>query len=79
LPPPFRPAGNTWSRAGTTWPFSIEAAPDVSAQVVGGLDPEQFPHVVRIITHVMQSGRVEDFEFGLDLVLDGPEARLNGR
>ncbi|MFI5728680.1 TetR/AcrR family transcriptional regulator C-terminal domain-containing protein [Kribbella sp. NPDC051587] len=60
-------------------PFSIEAAPDVSAQVVGGLDPEQFPHVVRIITHVMQSGRVEDFEFGLDLVLDGLEAKLNGR
>ncbi|MFB6718854.1 TetR/AcrR family transcriptional regulator C-terminal domain-containing protein [Kribbella sp. NPDC056345] len=60
-------------------PFAVEAAPDVSAQVVTGLDPEQFPHVTRVITHVMQSGRVEDFEFGLDLVLDGLEAKLTGR
>ncbi|GAA0591145.1 TetR family transcriptional regulator [Kribbella sandramycini] len=59
-------------------PFAIEAAPDVSAQVVSGLDPEQFPHVVRIISHVMQSGRVEDFEYGLDIVLDGLERKLSG-
>jgi hypothetical protein len=27
---------------------------------------------------VMRSGRVEDFEYGLDLILDGLEAGLNG-
>jgi hypothetical protein len=43
---------------------------------LGQLSAEEFPHVVEIITHVMQSGRVEDFEFGLDLLLDGLERHL---
>ena len=57
-------------------PFEAEEAPQVSADVLGGLSAEQFPHVVEIITHVMRSGRVEDFEFGLDLILDGLERVL---
>jgi hypothetical protein len=44
--------------------------------VLGQLSAQEFPHVVEIITHVMQSGRVEDFEFGLDLLLDGLERNL---
>jgi AcrR family transcriptional regulator len=57
-------------------PFEAEEAPRVSAEVLGQLSAEEFPHVVEIITHVMQSGRVEDFEFGLELLLDGLERNL---
>ena len=58
-------------------PFSAEEAPQVSADVIGTLDAAQFPHVVEVISHVMRSGRVEDFTFGLDLILDGLQRRLD--
>ena len=54
-------------------PFEADEAPQVSADVLGQLSADEFPHVVEVITHVMASGRVEDFEFGLDLILDGLE------
>jgi AcrR family transcriptional regulator len=57
-------------------PFDAEEAPQVSADVLGQLDGGQYPHVVETISHVMTSGRVEDFEFGLDLILDGLERLL---
>jgi Tetracyclin repressor-like, C-terminal domain len=57
-------------------PFEADEAPRVSAEVLGQLDATEYPHVVEIISHVMQSGRVEDFEFGLDLILDGLERTL---
>jgi hypothetical protein len=37
----------------------------------------EYPHVAEVITHVMQAGRAEDFEFGLGLILDGLERILN--
>ena len=49
----------------------------MSAEVLGQLSAGEFPHVVEIITHVMQSGRVEDFDFGLDLILDGLQRKLD--
>jgi AcrR family transcriptional regulator len=58
-------------------PFAADEASQVSADVVGTLDAEQFPHVVEVISHVMRSGRVEDFTFGLDLILDGLQRELN--
>ena len=57
-------------------PFEADEAPQVSADVLGQLSADKYPHVVEIITHVMASGRVEDFEFGLDLILDGLERIL---
>ncbi len=57
-------------------PFEPDEAPQVSADVLGQLDMAAYPHVVETITHVMQSGRLEDFEFGLDLILDGLERML---
>jgi hypothetical protein len=51
----------------------------VSADVLGDLDAESYPHVVEVIGHVMRSGREEDFEYGLDLILDGLEKKLNRR
>ncbi|MFI6833683.1 MULTISPECIES: TetR/AcrR family transcriptional regulator C-terminal domain-containing protein [unclassified Kribbella] len=59
-------------------PFAADDASRVSADVLPGLSAEEFPHVVEVIGHVMRSGRVEDFEYGLDLILDGLEAGLNG-
>jgi AcrR family transcriptional regulator len=59
-------------------PFAADEASRVSADVLPGLSAEEFPHVVDVIGHVMRSGRVEDFEYGLDLILDGLEAGLNG-
>jgi AcrR family transcriptional regulator len=58
-------------------PFEAQEAPQVSADVLGQLSTTEYPHVVEVITHVMQSGREEDFEFGLDLILDGLERILD--
>jgi AcrR family transcriptional regulator len=60
-------------------PFEADQAAQVSADVLGTLSAEEFPHVVEVISHVMAHGRVEDFEFGLDLVLDGLERTLLAR
>lgn len=60
-------------------PFEADAAPQVSAEVLGQLSADQFPHVTEVIGHVMVSGRREDFTFGLDLILDGLERSLNGQ
>ncbi len=57
-------------------PFDVNDAPQVSAEVLGQLPAERFPYVVEVITEVMHSGREEDFEFGLDLILDGLQRRI---
>jgi len=54
-------------------PFEAEDASRVSADVLGKLSAGQFPHVVEVITQIMQTGRREEFTFGLDLILDGLE------
>ncbi len=58
-------------------PFEAEEARQVSAGVLGQLNADDYPHVVEVITEVMQSGREEDFEFGLDLILDGLQRTLD--
>lgn len=58
-------------------PFEAEEAPQVSAGVLGQLSADQYPHVVEVITEVMRSGREENFEFGLDLILDGLQRSLD--
>ena len=57
-------------------PFEAEEAQQVSASVLAQLPADQFPHVVEVITEIMRSGRTEDFEFGLDLILDGLQQTL---
>jgi Tetracyclin repressor-like, C-terminal domain len=59
-------------------PFGVEETQNVSASVLGQIPAEQYPYVFEVITRIMQTGRDEDFEFGLDLVLDGLE-RIAGR
>jgi AcrR family transcriptional regulator len=58
-------------------PFAADEAPHVSADILPTLSAEQYPHVVEVISHVMRSGRVEDFTFGLDLILDGLQRTLD--
>jgi AcrR family transcriptional regulator len=57
-------------------PFEVEEAQQVSADVLGRIPADEFPHVVEVISEIMRTGRVESFEFGLDLILDGLETRL---
>jgi AcrR family transcriptional regulator len=59
-------------------PFEVEDTQQVSADVLGQIPADEFPHVVEVITAIMQSGREENFEYGLDLILDGLERALDG-
>ena len=58
-------------------PFHVSETQRVSADVLTQLPADQFPHVAEVINEVMQLGRKEDFEFGLDLILDGLERTLD--
>ena len=58
-------------------PFGVEETQQVSADVLGQLPAHEYPHVVEVITEIMRSGREEDFELGLDLILDGLERTLD--
>ncbi|MGH3330045.1 MAG: TetR/AcrR family transcriptional regulator C-terminal domain-containing protein [Nocardioidaceae bacterium] len=58
-------------------PFEAREARQVSADVLGQLPADEYPHVVEVITEIMQTGREEDFELGLDLILDGLERTLD--
>lgn len=60
-----------------TLPFGVEETQQVSADVLGQLPADEFPHVVEVITRIMRTGREEDFEFGLELILDGLERTLD--
>ena len=57
-------------------PFDSADNAQVSADVLHMFDPAEFPYVVETVTEISQSGRVEHFEFGLDLILDGLERAL---
>ena len=58
-------------------PFDAADNQQVSADSLSLFDPADFPHVVEVVTKISQTGRVEDFEFGLDLILDGLERTLD--
>ncbi len=57
-------------------PFAVEESSAVSASVLPQIPVDEFPYVVEVLGHVMAQGRREDFEFGLDLILDGLEGTL---
>jgi AcrR family transcriptional regulator len=58
-------------------PFDVSETQQVSADVLGQLPADEYPYVVEVITEIMQSGREENFELGLDLILDGLERTLD--
>jgi AcrR family transcriptional regulator len=59
-----------------TLPFDVDQAQQVSDATLASFDADAFPHLVQVMTEVAMHGRVEDFDFGLDLILEGLERRL---
>ena len=57
-------------------PFEVDESPPSRPRSCRRSRPVEFPHVVEVIGEIMAHGRREDFEFGLDLILDGLERRL---
>jgi hypothetical protein len=60
------------------WPFPADEAPQTAAALAESLPAEIYPNVASVVEFVMtsQPGELVDFEFGLDLLLDGLERRL---
>jgi AcrR family transcriptional regulator len=61
------------------WPFDDEDVPEVAAAFARGLPASEYPNLLAMAEMVMAAPRgvPVDFEFGLDLILDGLE-RLRG-
>jgi len=60
-------------------PFDEASAPELAEAMVAGFAGAQYPHLVEMaVEHVMVPGYDfgDEFEFGLDLILDGLAARL---
>jgi AcrR family transcriptional regulator len=57
------------------WPFDVEDAPEVAATFARGLPAGEYPNLVAIaeMAATAPHGVPVDFEFGLDLILDGLE------
>ena len=59
------------------WPFPVEAAPERAAAYAADL-PDEYPNMAAMVAFVAttQPGTILEFEFGLDLLLDGLERLL---
>lgn len=60
-------------------PFDPETAPDVAEAILARFPSEEYPYLAELTTeHVLQPGYDygNEFEFGLDLILDGLERLL---
>jgi AcrR family transcriptional regulator len=57
------------------WPFDVENAPEMAATFARGLPAGEYPNLVAMAEMVSTAPRgvPVDFEFGLDLILDGLE------
>ena len=62
-----------------SWPFDAEDSAEVAAALIAQLPPGAYPNLVAMAEPVVETGRMPiDFEFGLDLILDGLERHLAG-
>jgi AcrR family transcriptional regulator len=59
------------------WAFPVEAAPEMAAALAADL-PAEYPDMAAMVAFVAttQPGTILEFEFGLDLILDGLERLL---
>ena len=57
------------------WPFDVEDAPEAAASFARGLPAGDYPNLLAMAEMVTTAPRgvPVDFEFGLDLILDGLE------
>ena len=62
----------------TTLPFGTPEEMEVAASMLHGSSPDEYPHLRQIATELLAGGfaYADEFEFGLDLILDGLEARM---
>ena len=60
------------------WPFPSDEAPEMAAALAGDLPTDTYPNVASMLGFVTTTrpGSLVDFEYGLDLLLDGLERRL---
>jgi AcrR family transcriptional regulator len=60
------------------WPFAVENAPEVAATFARGLPEGEYPNLLAMaeMATTTPGGVPVDFEFGLDLILDGLERAL---
>ena len=61
-------------------PFDSETAPEVADAIMAQFPPDAYPYLAELtIEHVLQPGYDygDEFEWGLDLILDGLERQLN--
>jgi AcrR family transcriptional regulator len=60
-----------------SWPFDAEDSADVAVAMARQLPADRYPNIVAMAEHVADTGRMPiDYEFGLDLLLDGLERHL---
>jgi AcrR family transcriptional regulator len=65
----------------TTLPFETgDEIPDVAQGLLQSFDPDAYPHLVEMIGHALAPGYDygDEFEYGLDAILDGLERALAG-
>jgi AcrR family transcriptional regulator len=64
-----------------TLPFdTAEQTAEVAEMILSGLQPDEYPHLTELaVEHVLQPGYSygNEFEFGLDLILDGLAATIS--
>jgi AcrR family transcriptional regulator len=60
------------------WPFPAETAQERAAAFSETLPREEYPNMTALVDHVvgLEAGPLVEFEFGLDLLLDGLERML---
>jgi hypothetical protein len=61
-----------------SWPFPSDRAPELAAAAAAELPADTYPNMADLVGFVATTrpGALVDFEFGLDLLLDGLERRL---
>jgi AcrR family transcriptional regulator len=57
-------------------PFEVSETQRVSEEFLAQMPTDQFPHLAEVVGRIAETGRAEDFEFGLDLILEGLERQL---
>ena len=63
------------------WAFDVADAPELAAEMVQTLPEDLYPNIVAMASIAFEdpAGTPIDFEFGLDLILDGLERLLSAR
>ena len=62
-----------------TLPFNDQSVEEVAAPMMEAFESGDYPHLLELVTeHALKPGYdfADEFEFGLELVLDGLEDRL---